>query len=72
MWSVQVAAYSNRADAAQFVKRLATRGFTARVTTDRPYRVRIGRFAIRNDAEALARRLKASGTTAIVVEAERQ
>jgi cell division septation protein DedD len=72
MWSVQVAAYSNHADAAQFVKRLATRGLTARVTIDRPYRVRIGRFAIRNDAEALARRLKASGTTAIVVEAERQ
>ena len=70
-WSVQVAAFSSKADADRLAQRLVSRGLDARVTTDRPYRVRIGRFATRSEALALATRLRAEKTTAIVVEAER-
>jgi len=70
-WSVQVAAYTTRDDAMQLAKRLGARGFEARVTTEKPYRVRIGRFARREDAVQLAVKLKAARTTADVVRAER-
>lgn len=70
-WSAQIAAFASRGDALRLAARLSGRGYEARVTTDKPYRVRIGRFATRADAVALADKLKAQGTTAIVVEAER-
>ena len=70
-WSAQIAAFASRGDALRLAARLNGRGYEARVTTDKPYRVRIGRLAARNDAVALAAKLKAQGTTAIVVEAER-
>lgn len=70
-WSAQIAAFASRGDALRLAARLNGRGYEARVTTDKPYRVRIGRFAARNEAVALAAKLKAQGTTAIVVEAER-
>jgi cell division septation protein DedD len=70
-WSVQVAAYAMKADADRLARRLGARGYDARVTTERPYRVRIGRFSKREDALQLALRLKAAQTSAIVVEAEK-
>ena len=70
-WSVQVAAFAERADATAMVARLKSRGYDARVVDLRPYRVRIGRFTNRVEATELAAKLKAEGTTAIIVEAER-
>ena len=69
-WSVQVAAYSSRNAAEQLAKSLAVRGFGARVTAERPFRVRIGRFVKREDAVRLAATLKAAHSEAIIVEAE--
>ena len=69
-WSVQVAAYGSKDAAEQLAKRLGARGYTARVTGEKPYRVRIGRFAKREDAVRLAETLKAAHTEAIIVEAE--
>lgn len=71
-WSAQVAAYTTRADADRVAERLKTRGFDVRVTSERPFRVRIGRYAVRSEAVALVGRLKAEGTNAILVEAERR
>jgi cell division septation protein DedD len=70
-WSVQVAAYSTKTDADQLAQQLNSRGYTARVTSDLPFRVRIGRFAKHSDALLLMRKLKDAKMTAIVVEAER-
>jgi len=70
-WSAQVAAYTQQDDAERLAKKLRARGYDARVTEDRPYRVRIGRFGTRALATALAEKLKAAKMAAIVVEAER-
>ena len=70
-WSAQVAAYAQRSDAERVAKKLRARGYDARVTEARPYRVRIGRFATRGRAAALVEKLKAAKMAAIVVEAER-
>lgn len=70
-WSVQVGAFATRADAEEVAKRLTARGYEARVTPERPFRVRIGRFSGRPAAAALVAKLKAEKTTAIIVEAER-
>lgn len=70
-WSAQVAAYAQQGDAERVAKKLRARGHDARVTRDRPYRVRIGRFASRGAAAALVEKLKAARMAAIVVEAER-
>jgi len=71
-WSAQVAAYTDRADADRAAERLKARGFDVRVTGERPFRVRIGRYAVRSEAVALVGRLKADGTNAILVQAERR
>jgi cell division septation protein DedD len=71
-WSAQVAAYTNRDDADRAAERLKTRGFDVRVTSEQPFRVRIGRYAVRSEAVALVGRLKVEGTNAILVEAERR
>lgn len=70
-WSAQVAAYTTRADAQRSAARLAARGYEARITDKPPYRVRIGRFATRQEAATLVDKLRTGGTKAIVVEAER-
>ena len=70
VWSVQVAAYSTKEDADHLAARLKSRGYTARVTTDKPYRVRIGHFSSRAGAAAVAGRLRAAKMTAMVVPAE--
>ena len=69
-WSVQVAAYSTRDDANRLVAKLKSRGYSARVTADKPYRVRIGHLSSHAGAATLAERLRASKMTAIVVPAE--
>ena len=71
-WSVQVAAYSSRAEASALAVKLTQRGYDARVTSTAPFRVRIGRFAARSSAVSLVATLRASRMSAIVVEAERQ
>jgi cell division septation protein DedD len=69
-WSVQVAAYGDRNDAQQLVKRLKARGFDARVTADTPWRVRIGRYATRAAASDVAQRFSSKKAKALIVEAE--
>lgn len=70
-WTVQVAAFEVRVEADRLAATLRSRGYDVRVTSARPFRVRIGRFANRADATAIVTRLKSQGTTAIIVEAER-
>jgi cell division protein FtsN len=50
---------------------LSDRGYEARVTNEKPFRVRIGRYARRVEAVDLAAKLKDAKITAIVVEAEK-
>ena len=72
-FSVQVAAFDTRPGADALVRRLTTRGYTARVVGSRaPYRVRVGRYATRERAVEAARELSTSGSRAVVVEAEPQ
>jgi len=70
-WSVQVAAFSVEGDASRLATRLRARGYDARVTAEKPFRVRLGRFAKRDEAVQLVLKLKAAQMVAIVVEAER-
>lgn len=69
-WSVQISAYSTKDDADHLAAKLKSRGYTARVTADKPYRVRIGHFSSRAGAAAVAKRLRVAKMTAIVVLAE--
>ena len=70
-YSVQVAAYNTKPQAAALVSRLSRRGFAARVDGIKaPFRVRIGRYTTREDAAAAQQRIKKSGITGIVVKAE--
>jgi len=60
---VQVAAVKARNEADTIAKRLASKGFPSFVTTPGPgtagvYRVRVGKFSDRKDAETVARRLE--------------
>lgn len=72
-FSVQIAAYSVRRDAAALETRLKGRGLDARIV-DSPtlYRVRVGRYPTRAAATAALTRLRSSGLNGIVVEAERR
>lgn len=70
-YSVQVAAFNSRRDAADMVARLKQRGFDVRMTGSRaPYRVRIGRYDTREDATAALQRIRRSRLNGIIVEAE--
>jgi cell division septation protein DedD len=60
---VQVAAVRARSEADTIAKRLASKGFPSYVTNPGPgaarmYRVRVGKFTDRRDAESVARRLE--------------
>jgi cell division septation protein DedD len=60
---VQVAAVRGRSEADTIAKRLASKGFPSYVTTPGPgaagvYRVRVGKFADRRQAESVAKRLE--------------
>ena len=69
-WSAQVAAYASAVDVRVLAKKLGARGFEARVTPAKPYRVRIGRFRTRAEAAEQVQKLRDVKMTAIVVEAE--
>jgi cell division septation protein DedD len=69
-WSAQVAAYDTQEDAQRLAKKLGDRGYEVRVTNEKPFRVRIGRYARRDEAIDLVAKLKEAKITAIVVEAE--
>lgn len=69
-WSVQVAAYGDRDAALALVKKLTKRGYDARVTADKPWRVRIGHYATRADAAEVAKKLSSKQSKAAIVEAE--
>ncbi len=70
-FTVQIAAYSRKADADALHRRLKARGFDVRVTGSRaPYRVRIGRYDTKADATAALGRMRGYNVRGIVVEAE--
>jgi len=71
-YSVQIAAFNKKSDAQALARRLKQRGFEVRVAgTTKPFRVRIGRYASRAEAEAALGRLKKARLTGRVVDAER-
>ena len=70
-WHVQVIALSNRADAAAMVKRLIGKGYPAYLElpprgTPTPYRVRVGLYKDRREADQVAKRLKEDKFEAVV------
>ena len=72
-FSVQVAAFPTQAAADKFRESLAAKGYDVRVWgTEAPFRVRVGRFATRAEANALAGELRGKmiAKDAWVVEAE--
>ena len=70
-FSVQAAAYTAREDALSLANNLKGRGLDARVVgTKAPYRVRIGRYATKAEASEALAKMKPSGSSWIVVEAE--
>jgi TolA-binding protein len=71
-YTVQVAAFDNRAGAEALIERLKTRGYRARLASNtRPFRVRIGRYNTRSDAIVAQRQLRARGVEGFVTEVER-
>ncbi len=69
-WSVQVAAYTQRAGAEKLATTLRTRGYQARVDGDvAPFRVRIGRYATAREAEVALREIKSKKMAGFVVRA---
>lgn len=71
-WSVQVAAYGDKDNALALVRKLKARGVDARVTSDKPWRVRVGHYATRAEAAEVARRLSSPRARAMIVEAEKR
>lgn len=69
-WSVQLAAYGDRDDALKLVKKLKARGYDARVTVEKPWRVRIGHYATRAAAAEIADKFSSKKSKALIVEAE--
>lgn len=70
-YSVQVAAFTTRTEAAALAKRLAARGYTVRVVGEKqPYRVRVGRYPTKARAEEAMRQMRNQNVRGIVVEAE--
>ena len=68
-YTLQVASYNSRTDAAKLTSRLKARGLDARlVGTTKVFRVRIGRYQTRAAAAAAARELKAKKIDAFVTE----
>lgn len=61
-YSVQIAAYETHQAASRLANQLSERGIQARVDgTDRPFRVRVGKYRTRADAVKAATALKAQG-----------
>lgn len=70
-YTVQVAAYNVKSQAAAMVAKLKKRGYEARVSgSSAPFRVRIGRYTTEAQATAVMRSLKAKQISGFVVKAE--
>jgi len=70
-FTIQLAAYSTRAAAERLRASLRTRGYDARVVgTAKPFRVRVGFYATRAEADAEVQRMRARHIVAFVTEAE--
>jgi cell division protein FtsN len=68
-YSVQLAAYDTRADAAAAVQRFTKRDIAARIDGEqKPFRVRVGYYATRAEAASALSRLKKLGITGFVAE----
>jgi cell division protein FtsN len=69
-YSVQVAAYTHKAEADKLASSLSKRGYSARVDGSvAPFRVRIGRYATERDAEGALKKLKSKQMDGFVVRA---
>jgi hypothetical protein len=69
-YSVQVAAYTHKAEADKLASSLNKRGYSARVDGSvAPFRVRIGRYQTERDAEAALKKLKSKHMDGFVVRA---
>jgi hypothetical protein len=67
-FTVQVAAYDTRAAADRLAKRLRDQGLEARaVGTSKPFRVRVGRYATRSEAEQASREVDAIAKSRSIV-----
>lgn len=70
-WTVQIAAYNVKSQAAAMVAKLKKKGYEARVSgSSAPFRVRIGRYDSAAQATAVMRSLKAKQISGFVVKAE--
>lgn len=69
LWTVEAADAPNPVVADSVLRWLVLRGFDARVVGRYPYRIRVGHFASKRDAMAVARRLLRPGWTPFVTEA---
>ena len=70
-YSVQVAATNTRADAQAIVRRMASRGYQARIDgSTAPFRVRVGSYATRAAATRAMDEMKAKGIEAFVATVE--
>ena len=70
-WSVQVAAYNVKSQADAMVAKLKKSGYEARVDgTEKPFRVRIGKYATNAQASAVQRSLKTKQIEGYVVQAD--
>lgn len=69
-YSVQVAAYTNKAEADKLTSSLRKRGYATRVDGSvAPFRVRVGRYATEKEAEDALRKIKANHMEGFVVRA---
>jgi tetratricopeptide (TPR) repeat protein len=69
-YSVQVAAYTHKAEADKLASSLSKRGYSARVDGSvAPFRVRIGRYTTEHDAEDALKKLKSKHMDGFVVRA---
>jgi cell division protein FtsN len=69
-YSVQVAAYTHKAEADKLASSLTNRGYTARVDGSvAPFRVRIGRYPTERDAEDALKKIKSKHMDGFVVRA---
>ena len=70
-YTVQIGAYTTRAEANDQAKKLSARGYAARVLgTKSPYRVQIGLYRTRAQAEAERKTLAAHGLSGFVSDAQ--
>ena len=70
-YSVQIAAYDTHAAADALAKRLSARGYAARVVgSQKPFRVRVGRYPTRERAGNAVRQMARQNVRGVIVEAE--